>query len=51
MTLNDMELYEADIQFAVQQRDKAKKLWEYWRTELILIISKAYYDKMKTSGG
>lgn len=33
MTLTDMEFYEADIMYAAQKRDLAKKLWEYWKLQ------------------
>ena len=34
MTLNDMELFEADLRFALMKRDEARKVWEEWDRQL-----------------
>ena len=46
MTLSDIELYEADIQYAVSAKKATKKVWEYWRRQIGRLAAEQIYHKL-----
>ena len=50
MTLDDMEIFEAEVRHAVQARIVAKIFWEYWRWQIGRKNAEEIYLKLGEEG-